>query len=176
MFLINFFVAGSPPLIGVAWTLVTQLAVYAMIGALLVLFRRAPWVAIAIQITVCSVILSIVPNYTGLTASSIANVGGAASAAALGARLRARQPLVPAGHRHVRGGHEVLRRRADTDGECCRADRPLPWEWDWPPATSIVEAAHGRVVSPDFTAVRRAEGMRQGSRQNLAHGDRFGKR
>ena len=84
MFLLNFFVAGSPPLVGVAWTLVTQLAVYAMIGALLFVFRRAPWVAVAIQITVCSVILSILPNYTGLTASSIANIGAFGTAIVLG--------------------------------------------------------------------------------------------
>ena len=84
MFLLNFFVAGSPPLIGVAWTLITQLAVYAMIGALLFLFRRAPWVAVAIQITVCFVILSIVPNFKGLTASSIANIGAFGTAIVLG--------------------------------------------------------------------------------------------
>jgi exopolysaccharide production protein ExoZ len=52
MFLVNFFADGYAPLVGVAWTLVTQLSIYAMIGALLVVFRRAPWLAIAIQILV----------------------------------------------------------------------------------------------------------------------------
>jgi peptidoglycan/LPS O-acetylase OafA/YrhL len=84
MFLVNFFVDGYTPLVGVAWTLVTQLAIYTMIGALLLVFRRAPWIAIAVQITVCSVILSIMPNYTGLAASSIANIGAFGTAIVLG--------------------------------------------------------------------------------------------
>jgi peptidoglycan/LPS O-acetylase OafA/YrhL len=84
MFLVNFFAFGYVPLVGVAWTLIIQLAIYAMIGGLLVLFRRAPWVAIAIQITVCSVILSIVPNFAGAAAGSIGNIGAFGAAIVLG--------------------------------------------------------------------------------------------
>ncbi len=84
MFLVNFFVPGHPPMVGVAWTLVTQLSIYAMIGLMLFVYRRAPWLAIAVQITVCSVILSILPNYKGLTASSIANIGAFGTAIVLG--------------------------------------------------------------------------------------------
>ncbi|GAB3438373.1 acyltransferase family protein [Actinophytocola sediminis] len=84
MFLLNFFIDGYSPLVGVAWTLVTQLSVYLMIGALLWAFRRMPWLAIALQITVCSVILSILPNFRGLTASSIANIGAFGTAIVLG--------------------------------------------------------------------------------------------
>lgn len=84
MFLLNFFFDGYAPLVGVAWTLVTQLSIYAMIGALLFAFRRAPWLAIAVQITVCSVVLSILPNFRGLTASTIANIGAFGTAIVLG--------------------------------------------------------------------------------------------
>lgn len=84
MFLLNFFVDGYEPLVGVAWTLVTQLSAYAMIAALLWAFRRTPWLAVAIQVTVCSVILSVVPNFQGLSAAAIGNVGAFGTAIVLG--------------------------------------------------------------------------------------------
>jgi exopolysaccharide production protein ExoZ len=84
MFLLNFFIDGNATLLGVAWTLITQLGIYAMIGGLLFAFRRAPWLAIAVQITVCSVILSIVPNFDGLTPASIGNIGAFGTAIVLG--------------------------------------------------------------------------------------------
>jgi exopolysaccharide production protein ExoZ len=84
MFLVNFFTKGFPVLIGVAWTLIPQLAIYAMIAALLVVFRRAPWIAVAVQITLCSVILSILPNFDGPTAGSIENIGSFGIAVVLG--------------------------------------------------------------------------------------------
>lgn len=84
MFLVNYFANGFTPLIGVSWTLVVQLAIYLMIGSLLVVFRKAPWVAIAIQITVCTVLLSIMPNFGGYTAGSLGNVGSLGPAIVLG--------------------------------------------------------------------------------------------
>jgi len=84
MFLVNFFANGFVPLVGVSWTLIVQLAIYVMIGSLLVVFRKAPWIAIAIQITVCTVLLSIVPNFGGYTAGSLGNVGSLGPAIILG--------------------------------------------------------------------------------------------
>ncbi|OLF18342.1 acyltransferase family protein [Actinophytocola xanthii] len=84
MFLLDFFSREFPVLVAVAWTLVPQLGIYAMIGALLVLFRRAPWVAIAIQITACSVILSVTSTLTGLPAGAIRNIGAFGIAVVLG--------------------------------------------------------------------------------------------
>lgn len=84
MFLLNFFVDGFEPLVGVAWTLVTQLSVYAMIAGLLWAYRRTPWLAVAIQITVCSVILSVVPNFQGLGAAAVGNIGAFGTAIVLG--------------------------------------------------------------------------------------------
>ncbi|HEX2133935.1 MAG TPA: acyltransferase [Actinophytocola sp.] len=84
MFLVTFFVEGLAPLVGVAWTLVQQLAVYAMIGSLLVVFRRAPWLVIAIQITLCFVLVSVMANFTGPGAVSTANIGAYGTAIVLG--------------------------------------------------------------------------------------------
>ncbi|HEU0089475.1 MAG TPA: acyltransferase [Pseudonocardiaceae bacterium] len=82
--LVNFFVPGNATLVGVAWTLVIQLAIYAMVCVLLPLYRREPWLVIAIEITVCSVVLSVVRNYHGLATSTVANIGAFGTAVILG--------------------------------------------------------------------------------------------
>jgi peptidoglycan/LPS O-acetylase OafA/YrhL len=82
--LANFFVPGSAALVGVAWTLIIQLAIYAMVCALLPLYRREPWLVIGIEITVCAVVLSVVRNFQGLPNSTIANIGAFGTAVILG--------------------------------------------------------------------------------------------
>lgn len=84
MGLVNFFWPPAVTLVGVAWTLVIQLAVYAMTCAMLALMRREPWLVIAIEITVCAVILSVVRNYGGLPNATIANIGAFGTAVILG--------------------------------------------------------------------------------------------
>lgn len=84
MVLANYFRTPFIPLVGVTWTMIPQLAVWAMIGLLLPLLRREPWLVIGIQITVCSVVLSIMPNFKGVAASSLANIGAFGTAVVLG--------------------------------------------------------------------------------------------
>jgi exopolysaccharide production protein ExoZ len=84
MFLVNFFDTAFPSMVAVAWTLVPQLGIYAMIAALLVVFRRAPWIAVAVQITLCSVLLSILSELTGPTVGSLRNIGSFGIAVVLG--------------------------------------------------------------------------------------------
>lgn len=82
--LANFFVPGNAALVGVAWTLVIQLAIYAMVCALLPVYRREPWLVIGIEITICAVVLSVVRNFQGLPNSTIANIGAFGTAVVLG--------------------------------------------------------------------------------------------
>jgi peptidoglycan/LPS O-acetylase OafA/YrhL len=82
--LANYFRGPFIPLVGVTWTLIPQLAVWAMIGLMLPLFRREPWLAIGIQITVCSVVLSVMPNFHGVAVSSLANIGAFGTAVVIG--------------------------------------------------------------------------------------------
>lgn len=82
--LANFFVPGHAALVGVAWTLVIQLGIYAMVCALLPVYRREPWLVIGLQITVCAVVLAVARNYQGLPNSTIANVGAFGTAVVLG--------------------------------------------------------------------------------------------
>ncbi|MCT2586581.1 acyltransferase family protein [Actinophytocola gossypii] len=82
--LANFFVDGYVPLLGVAWTLVIQLGIYAMMGALLFLFRRDAWIAVAVQITLCSVIASVTTTLDELAARSISHIGTFGTAVVLG--------------------------------------------------------------------------------------------
>lgn len=82
--LANFFVPGNAMLVGVAWTLVIQLAIYLLVWVLLPLYRREPWLVIGIEITVCSVVLSVVRNFEGLAVSTLANIGAFGSAVILG--------------------------------------------------------------------------------------------
>lgn len=84
MTLANFFREPFVPLVGVAWTLIIQLAVYVMIAAMLPLLRSEPWLVIAIEVTVCAVVLSVVRNFSGLAASSIANIGAFGTVVVLG--------------------------------------------------------------------------------------------
>lgn len=82
--LANFFVPGHAALVGVAWTLVIQLGIYAMVCALLPLYRREPWLVIGIEITVCAIVLAVVRNFQGLPNSTLANVGAFGTAVVLG--------------------------------------------------------------------------------------------
>lgn len=82
--LVNFFVPGHAALVGVAWTLVIQLGIYALVCALLPLHRREPWLVIGIEITVCAVVLAVVRNFQGLPNSTLANIGAFGTAVVLG--------------------------------------------------------------------------------------------
>jgi exopolysaccharide production protein ExoZ len=82
--LANFFVPGHAALVGVAWTLVIQLAIYAMVCALLPVHRREPWLVIGIQVVLCAVVLSVVRHYQGLPVETLANIGAFGTAVILG--------------------------------------------------------------------------------------------
>ncbi|OLR92805.1 acyltransferase family protein [Actinokineospora bangkokensis] len=84
LFLVNFFAPQLVTLVGVAWTLIIQLGVYAMVLALLAVFRRMPWLAIAVQVTACMVLLSVLSNLRGPVAASLANIGAFGCAIVLG--------------------------------------------------------------------------------------------
>lgn len=55
--LVNYIVYPQVVLLSVAWTLIVELFFYMMIILLLPIFRRAPWLAIAIQLTLIEVIM-----------------------------------------------------------------------------------------------------------------------
>ncbi|MPZ81363.1 MAG: acyltransferase family protein [Actinophytocola sp.] len=94
LLLANFFQAPGAALVGAAWALLPILAVYAMVGLLLPVFRRSPWLAIAIQVTVCSVLLSIMPNFDTVAAAAGGTIGAFGTAVVLGEVIW----LVWAGH------------------------------------------------------------------------------
>lgn len=55
--LVNYIVYPQVVLLSVAWTLIVEVIFYLMIALLLPLFRRAPWLAVAIQLTLIEVIM-----------------------------------------------------------------------------------------------------------------------
>lgn len=78
--LADFFRDSSVPLMGPGWALLPIIAVYVLVTALLPVFRSTPWLAVAIQITVFSVMLAIMPGIdgaAGFTGGSIAAFGTA---------------------------------------------------------------------------------------------------
>lgn len=84
MVLVNFFREPFVPLVGVAWALIVQLASYAMVCALLPVFRREPWLVIGIEVTACAIVLSVVSSRQSLAAATVATVGAFGTAVVLG--------------------------------------------------------------------------------------------
>ncbi len=84
LLLVNFFTEPSVTLAAAAWALLPIVAVYVMIGALLPVLRTMPWLVVAIQITVCSVLLSIMPNFGTAAAAAGATIGAFGTAVVLG--------------------------------------------------------------------------------------------
>lgn len=82
--LANFFVPDSAVLVGVAWTLIIQLAIYAILCALLPIYRREPWLVIGAEVAICAAVLSVTRNFGGLANSSVANIGAFGTAVVLG--------------------------------------------------------------------------------------------
>ncbi|MGH3794333.1 MAG: acyltransferase family protein [Pseudonocardiaceae bacterium] len=82
--LANFFVPGHAALVAVAWTLVIQVAIYAMVCALIPVYRRTPWLVIGIEIAVCAGVLAMVRNLHGLPISTVATIGAFGTAVVLG--------------------------------------------------------------------------------------------
>ncbi|HEY7595732.1 MAG TPA: acyltransferase [Actinophytocola sp.] len=82
--LANYFQSPSVALVGAAWTLLPVLAVYVLVAALLPVFRRNPWLVVAVQITVFSVLLSIMPNIDAVAAEAGGVIGAYGTAVVLG--------------------------------------------------------------------------------------------
>lgn len=82
--LANFFQSPATVLVGAAWALLPILAVYVLVASLLPVFRRNPWLAIAIQVTVFSVLLSIMPNVDAVAAEAGGTIGAFGPAVVLG--------------------------------------------------------------------------------------------
>lgn len=55
--LLNYLIFPQVVLLGVAWTLIVEVIFYLLLVALVPVFRRAPWLAIAIQLTAIEVVM-----------------------------------------------------------------------------------------------------------------------
>jgi peptidoglycan/LPS O-acetylase OafA/YrhL len=84
LLLVNFFTDPSVTLVAAAWALLPIVAVYLMVGALLPVLRTMPWLVVAVQITVCSVLLSVVPNFGTAAAAAGGTIGAFGAAVVLG--------------------------------------------------------------------------------------------
>lgn len=85
LLLANFFSDSSAvTLVGAAWALLPILAVYLMTGLLLPVFRRTPWLAVACQITACSVLLSIAQNFDNAAGEAAGMIAAFAAAVLIG--------------------------------------------------------------------------------------------
>lgn len=92
--LANFFTEPSVTLVSPAWALLPIVAVYVLVTALIPLLRTMPWPVVAIQITVCSVLLSIMPNFGTAAGHAGGTIGAYGTAVVLGEVIW----LVWAGH------------------------------------------------------------------------------
>jgi exopolysaccharide production protein ExoZ len=82
--LANHFVEPSVTLVASAWALLPIVTVYVLVTALIPILRTAPWLVVAIQITVCSVLLSIMPNFGSAAAMAGGTIGAYGTAVVLG--------------------------------------------------------------------------------------------
>ena len=82
--LANYFTEPSVTLVAAAWALVPIVAVYVMVTALVPVLRTMPWLVVAIQITVCSVLLSIMPTLSSPAAAGGGAIGAYGTAVVLG--------------------------------------------------------------------------------------------
>lgn len=78
------FFTSTQPLVGPAWALLPILGIYVLVAALLPVFRSTPWLAVAIQITVCSVLLAIMPNIDSVAGYAGGTIGTFGVAVVLG--------------------------------------------------------------------------------------------
>ncbi len=78
------FFSAVQPLVGPAWALLPILGVYVLVAALLPIYRSTPWLAVAIQITVCSVLLAIMPNFDSVAGFAGGTIGTFGVAVVLG--------------------------------------------------------------------------------------------
>jgi exopolysaccharide production protein ExoZ len=80
----DFFSDSAQPLVGPAWALLPILGAYVLVAALLPVFRSTPWLAVAVQITVFSVLLAIMPNFDSTAGYAGGTIGAFGVAVVLG--------------------------------------------------------------------------------------------